>query len=228
MIDLSHPIVTGMTVYPGDPAVRVEPALTVEADGVAVAHLDLGSHTGTHVDAPAHTIDGGRTVDRFSLDELSGEALILDVADRTSDEGRIDAAALGLDRFAGVPPIVAIRTGWDRYFGTPRYLRHPYLDAGAASRLLELGMRVLAVDALNPDRTPRPGEAADFAVHAAVLGADGAIVENLRGLERLGERAWVGVFPLPLAGADGAPARAVAVPSGAGAPGAAAYPSRDR
>ena len=212
MIDLSHPIATGMTVYPGDPEVRVEPALTVEADGVAVARLDFGSHTGTHVDAPAHTIAGGRTIDRFALDELCGEALILDVADRVAEAAPIDAAMLGLERFTAVPPIVAIRTGWDRCFGTARYLRHPYLDAEAAARLLELGMRVLAVDAFNPDRTPRPGESVDFAVHAAVLGADGAIVENLRGLEQLGERAWIGVFPLPLAGADGAPARVAARP----------------
>jgi kynurenine formamidase len=210
VLDLSHPITSGMTVYPGDPEVRVEPALTVAADGVAVARLDLGSHTGTHVDAPAHTIAGGRTIDRIALDELCGEALILDVADRVREETLIDAAMLGLDRFGSVPPIVAIRTGWDRFFGAPRYLRHPYLGAEAAARLLELGMRVLAVDALNPDRTPRPGESVDFAVHAAVLGGDGVIVENLRGLEQLGERARIGIFPLPLAGADGAPARVVA------------------
>ncbi|RGE20419.1 cyclase family protein [Leucobacter sp. wl10] len=202
-----------MTVYPGDPPVHVEPALTVERDGVAVVRLDFGSHTGTHVDAPAHTVVGGRTIDRIALDELSGEALILDVADRAGEVARIDAEALGIERLAPVPGIVMIRTGWDRYFGTERYLRHPYLCGEAARALVRLGMRVLGIDALNPDRTPRPGEEADFAVHEAVLGGDGAIVENLRGLERLaalGERVRVGVFPLPIAGGDGAPARVVA------------------
>ncbi|QBE48403.1 cyclase family protein [Leucobacter triazinivorans] len=219
MIDLSHPIVSGMTVYPGDPGVRVDPALTVSADGVAVARLALGSHTGTHVDAPAHTIPGGRTVDAFDLDELCGEALILDVSDRAVDGTRIDATALELDGLAEAPPIVVIRTGWDRHFDAPRYLRHPYLDVAAADRLQRLGMRVLAIDTLSPDRTPAAHETADFAVHAVVLGAGGAIVENLRGVEQLeplGSRVWLGIFPLPLAGADGAPARVVAGPLGAG------------
>ncbi|MFT4231166.1 MAG: cyclase family protein [Leucobacter sp.] len=215
MIDLSHPIVDGMTVYPGDPAVSIEPALTVGRDGVGVVRLGIGSHTGTHVDAPAHTVAGGRTIDGFALDELCGEALVLDVADRVGERTRIDGAMLGIDGLERVPAIVLVRTGWDRCFEGDRYLRHPYLTGAAAAALLGLGMRVLGIDALSPDRTPDPGsgEDADFAVHAAVLGGDGAIVENLRGLDRLaalGERPQVGFFPLPLADADGAPVRAVA------------------
>ncbi|WP_427869477.1 cyclase family protein [Leucobacter luti] len=212
MIDLSHRITSGMTVFPGDPEVTTGPALTLARDGVAVERLELGSHTGTHVDAPAHTIAGGRTIDRVSLDELTGEALVLEAAAgaEIAERSGIGAAALGLGELARVPPIVLIRTGWDRRFGEASYLRHPHLEAEAAERLLELGMRVLGVDFLNPDPTPGPGEEADFPVHAAVLGADGLIVENLRGLEQLGRTARVGFFPLPLAGGDGAPVRAVA------------------
>lgn len=235
MIDLSHPITTGMTVYPGDPEVRVREALSVAADGVAVSELHLGSHAGTHIDAPSHTIPGGRTVDQLPLDVLSGDALILHVADRVAARERIDADVLGLDRFEIVPAIVAIRTGWDRHFGDELALQHPFLTVDAAERLWRLGMRVLAVDALSPDRTA-PGEGAAGAeascddaagggaadvgvaggdadplpVHTVVLGGGGAIVENLRGLDALGERARLGIFPLPLAGADGAPARVVA------------------
>lgn len=212
MIDLSHPIVSGMPVFPGDPVVRVRAALTLARDGVAVGELGIGSHTGTHVDAPAHTVAGGRTIDRVGLEELVGEALVLDA---TSPEAlqageRIDAARLGLDRFHEVPSIVLIRTGWDRWFGARRYFRHPHLCPEAAARLTELGMRVLGIDALNPDPTPGPGEEADFPVHEVVLGGDGLIVENLRGLDALPERARVGFFPLPIAGGDGAPVRAVA------------------
>lgn len=217
MIDLSHPITDGMMVYPGDPAVAVRDALTVERDGVAVAALALGSHTGTHVDAPAHTIAGGATLDRIPLELLSGDALVLDAAARARDRLPIGSADLGLDALADVPPIVLIRTGWDRYFGTERAVAHPHLAPEAAARLLGLGMRVLGVDALSPDPTgcaPEEGHQGDegsgFPVHAAVLGAGGLIIENLRGLERLGARVRVGVFPLPLANADGAPARVVA------------------
>lgn len=209
MIDLSHPVSSGMAVYPGDPEVRIDAALTLERDGAAVSAIAMGSHTGTHVDAPAHVVPGGRTIDRVAPDELVGEALVLDVADRVSEGMRIDAALLGLERLESVPALVVIRTGWDRCFGTERYLRHPHLCPEAARRLMELGMRVLGIDAPSPDPTPMPVDPGDTA-HAAVLGSDGLIVENLRGLERLPDGPVIGVFPLPLAGADGAPARAVA------------------
>lgn len=232
MIDLSHPVAAGMMVYPGDPEVRSHEALHVASDGVAVTELTLGSHTGTHIDAPSHTIEGGRTIDGIPLDALSGEALVLHVADRAGESQRIDAAMLGLERFASVPPIVAIRTGWDRCFGEERALCHPFLCPEAARELRDRGMRVLIVDTLSPDPSAPVASAPDPAspaaagtseslpgdvdpehalpVHAVVLGGDGAIVENARGLEALGERAEIGIFPLPLAGADGAPARLVA------------------
>ena len=76
--DLSHPIRTGMQVYPGDPTVDLAPPLSSSiATARAVTTLHLGSHTGTHVDAPAHTVAGGRTMDAVSLDELVGDALVM-------------------------------------------------------------------------------------------------------------------------------------------------------
>jgi kynurenine formamidase len=221
MLDLSHPITAGMTVYPGDPEVRSREALSVAADGVAVTELHLGSHTGTHIDAPSHTIRGGRTIDEVPLDALSGDALVLR-ADRAGECRPIDGEMLGLERFDAVPPIVAICTGWDRHFGGELALRHPFLAVEAAERLWCLGMRVLVVDTLSPDPTaveagPPPATADrplavpdPLPVHTVVLGGGGAIVENVRGLDALGERARLGIFPLPLAGADGAPARVVA------------------
>ncbi|MGK0716283.1 cyclase family protein [Leucobacter sp. W1153] len=212
MIDLSHVITTGITVYPGDPGVTVSPALTLERDGVAVSEIRCGSHTGTHVDAPAHTVAGGRTMDAVRLEELVGTALVIDAAvdGGLSDFEPLSAERLRLGRWPSVPAIVLIRTGWDQHFGTDRYLRHPFLTRDAAATLLERGMRVLGVDTLNPDRTPASAEDLDFAVHESVLGSDGLIIENLRGLAELGETAHVGFFPMRLGGADGAPVRAVA------------------
>ncbi|MBP1325802.1 kynurenine formamidase [Leucobacter exalbidus] len=226
MIDLSHSIRTGMTVYPGDPGVRCAQSLTIDADGAAVTAVSLGSHTGTHIDAPAHSIAGGRTIDEVSLGELVGDALVLHLTDRVRAGAPIDTAMLKdeLTKFVAVPRIVLLHTGWDRHFASERALEHPYLTREAAAALWERGMRVLGTDALSPDRTastsdgPVVGGGAGlglgaapgiFPVHDVVLGGDGLIVENLRGLERLGSLAKVGFFPLPLTG-DGAPVRAVA------------------
>ncbi|HET6301213.1 cyclase family protein [Microbacterium sp.] len=205
--DLSHPIRDGMTVYPGDPSVAVRPALSLETDGVEVARIDMGSHTGTHVDAPAHTVAGGRTMASVSLDELVGEAVVLRVP------GASPGSAYGLEELTldggavpdELPRIVIIDTGWAQWFGSERALRHPFMSAAAAKELWARGMRVLAVDTLSPDET---GGSA-FPVHDVVLGGDGLIVENVCGLEGLPGRVEVGFFPLRLEG-DGAPVRGVA------------------
>lgn len=208
MRELSHRIESDMQVYPGDPGVRIEPALELARDGVDVTMLHLGSHTGTHLDAPSHTVAGGRTTGEIGLEELVGESLILHLA------GIGARQIIGLDALAAavpgglperVPEIVVVDTGWASRFGTEAALEHPALDPAAAAELMRRGMRLLAVDTLSPDLT---GGAA-FPVHEVVLGGDGLIVENLTGLAGLPDRVRIGFFPLAV-DADGAPVRAVA------------------
>ncbi len=208
--DLSHPVVTGMTVYPGDPEVVITPALTLERDGVAVAELRLGSHSGTHVDAPAHTVPGGRTTGAITPDELMGEALVVHLATLQSRAMYgLDAIRAALPRGLpdSLPPIVVMHTGWGRHFGTAVAMDHPALEAEAVRELLRRGMRVLAVDTLSPD--PTVAGQVDFPVHQAVLGDDRLIVENLTNLDGLPESVFIGIYPLAI-DADGAPVRALA------------------
>lgn len=234
--DLTRPISTGMPVYPGDPSVRISTVLTCAEDGVEVSGLCLGSHTGTHVDAPSHTIPGGRTVDQLRLDELCGPAVVLGFeglqAEQAITASRVRTLMADLGP-AAVPTRVVLCTGWDRVWDGPdpadRLVRHPYLAPDAARWLWDAGVRLLGTDALNPDPTVRAGRP-EVPVHGVFLGQDGVIVENLANLSclrprRLGEAAgqrterapgdWtalvhLGVYPLPLAGLDGAPARVVA------------------
>ncbi|NRQ39915.1 cyclase family protein, partial [Nonomuraea sp. NN258] len=108
--------------------------------------------------------------------------------------------------------IVLVATGWDGYWGTEEYPRHPYLTEEAARLLVERGVRTVGIDALSVDPTP----AEDFPAHRVLCGAHAVIAENLRGLDRLldaqqaGRRVEVSLLPIKLAGADGAPVRAVA------------------
>lgn len=209
LIDLSHPITAGMPVYPGDPQVAVTTALNIDDDGAAVARLELGTHTGTHLDAPAHTIPGGRTVDQLDLTLLDGEACILPVqTDQTESlqEQQLDASDLR-SLPAELPRIVCIATGWDQYFHAALHEHHPYLGLELAQELWRRGARVLGVDTLSPDPTSKPAE---FLVHEFWLGNDGIIVENLRQLTELPDRVHMTILPLPLTGLDGSPVRAVA------------------
>ncbi|GAB3186946.1 cyclase family protein [Nesterenkonia suensis] len=227
LLDLSRPVHDAMMVYPGDPAVALGPGLTLADDGVAVARLSCGTHTGTHLDAPSHTVPGGRTTSEISLEELVGPTLVVHV---DADAGRL-VALQQLEPLLPphVPPRVFLSFGWDTFFGTDRAREHPGLSAEAAALLWTRGMRVLGTDALSPDLTHGPegegdGDTSDgdtcsaapadgpgFPVHEVVLGQDGLIVENLTGLRGLptGEHT-IGIFPLPLEECDGAPARVVA------------------
>jgi len=214
IVDLSHPLGPGISVYPGDPPFRVDQAATLAADGVNVTSLHLGTHAGTHVDAPFHLLADGASIDALALELFTGPAVVVDVRGREAGE------AIGWDALAGRAAefrpgaVVLLHTGWSRFFGTPAYLRHPWLTGDAARRLVAAGVRTLGVDTLSPDPTPASDSAAlDLPVHHAVLGAGGVIAENLAGLEQVTfADPRISLFPLPIAGADGAPVRAVAWP----------------
>lgn len=210
MRELSHLVVTGMQVYPGDPTVLIEPALLLARDGVDVVSLHLGSHTGTHLDAPSHCIAGGRTTGAIGLDELVGDALVVHLAPlapRASYGLAEITAALPGGLPEKLPPIVVFDTGWAEKFGSDAALDHPALDVDAAAELVRRGMHVLTVDTLSPDPTGNPDSG--FPVHQVVLGADALIVENICNVGDLDTHVRIGFFPLRI-DADGAPVRAVA------------------
>lgn len=212
LVDLSVPIVSGMPVYPGDPEVTIGPALTAARDGVNVLVLHLGSQSGTHVDAPYHLDDALPRLDELPLERFAGPAVVVDA------RGLAPKAPIGPDFFAGgLGPIVLVATGWSAHWGTRAYLDHPYLTEEAARLLVERGVRTVGIDALSVDPTP----AEDFPAHRVLCGAHAVIAENLTGLDRLvaaqaaGRGVEVSMLPIRLAGADGAPVRAVARLSGA-------------
>jgi kynurenine formamidase len=216
LVDLSVPIMTGMPVYPGDPEVAVEPALTVADSGVNVLRVHMGSQSGTHVDAPFHVDDALPRLDELPLERFAGPAVVLDA------RGLAPRAALGpghLDSIAGLlrPGVVLlIATGWSQHWGTAAYPAHPWLEPETAQAIVAAGVRTVGVDALSVDRTPGPGEEFSLAAHYVLCQAGTVIAENLSGLgrpltaQRAGRSVEVSLFPIRLAAADGAPVRAVA------------------
>jgi kynurenine formamidase len=216
LVDLSVPIVTGMPVYPGDPEVTVAPALTVDDSGVNVLRLHLGSQSGTHVDAPYHIDDALPRLDELPLDRFAGPAVVADV------RGLAPRAPIGPDLIADLIPelqpgaILLLATGWCAHWGSDDYRAHPWLSSSAAEAIVAAGIRTVGIDALSVDRTPASDEEFSLTAHRVLCGAGAVIAENLTGLGALveaqaaGRRIEVSLFPLRLAGADGAPVRAVA------------------
>ncbi|MEU6236832.1 cyclase family protein [Kitasatospora sp. NPDC047058] len=240
LVDLTHQVTTAMPVYPGDPAVVLEPALTTATAGVNVLALHLGSQSGTHVDAPYHVDVTWPTLDGLPLERFTGPAVVADLRGlEPRAEVTADRLAPALEQ-AAPGTVLLLATGWARHWGTDAYLAHPSLTAEAAEAIVAAGVRTVGVDALSVDPTPDPGPGdpavaallADLtdehdqpaaaeptlAAHRVLLGAPGGgvIAENLTDLrvlldaQRAGLPVEVSLFPLRLVAADGAPVRAVA------------------
>lgn len=212
IVDLSLLLDADTQIYPGDPRTEIRSATTVEADGYNVLHLSFGSHVGTHVDAPYHFLAEGARLEDLGLSPFCGRAVIADVTGHARRQPitwrDLAPAAEHLDE-SGV--ILVLHTGWsERYHESDAYVDHPYLDPSACERILDAGVRTLAIDALNPDPTTPD---ASFPVHRLWLGAGGVIAENLTNLSAVqAPDPLVCLFPIRLGGdADGAPCRAVAL-----------------
>jgi kynurenine formamidase len=203
--DLTHPVSDGTEAGFHLPPATVRLWQPVPERGWWATDIRLPSHIGTHVDAPRHWLAGGATVEALDLGILVGPAVALDLTRRA------DAHQVTVGDLAAAPPAAPPRwllaTGWDRTFGTAEYFTaYPSLAPEAAGWLVARGVRLLGVDMPSLSRTANP------ATHRRLLEAGVVVVEGLRGLAALAGRSFtLCVLPLCLQGADGAPARAVAI-----------------
>lgn len=199
-VDLTRPVEPGMSVYPGDPEVEIEPHAAFESDGYRVSRLELGTHTGTHVDAPSHTEPDGASLGAFEADDFRFDARLVDCRD-AGENGSIGPDAVPDDPSA---EMVVFRTGWADEWGTDRMTAHPALAPETARLCAERGYSA-ATDALSPD----PTGAERVPAHHAILGAGLLVVENLCNLDAVPDRFELLAFPMRV-DADGAPVRALA------------------
>jgi arylformamidase len=199
IFDISVPIRPGMIVYEGDPDVHLEREVSIADGGPAnISRLDLGVHTGTHVDAPVHFIEGGAGVDSLLLETLVGGAHIVDA---TEADGALDDAALRKLALPDGAERLIFKTRNSRLWELEEF-SHDFvrLSGSGARYLIERRVRLVGIDYLS---------VGDEEAHVALLSAGVVPLEglDLRSVEP-GEYRLV-CLPLRLVGADGAPARAV-------------------
>jgi arylformamidase len=201
IFDISVPIRPGMVTYEGDPDVHLERAVSI-ADGAAanISRLDFGVHTGTHVDAPLHFIEGAPGAETLSLNVLVGPARVVDA---TSVKGALDEDAL---RGLGLPERaerLIFKTQNSRLWELAEF-SHDFvrLSGDGARYLLARGVRLVGIDYLS---------VGDEDAHRELLRAGVVPVEGLD-LRRVEPGLYQLVcLPLRLVGSDGAPARAVLI-----------------
>ena len=204
--DITVPVFPSMARWPGDPEVEVSPEMTISEYGYNLSRISMGTHTGTHVDAPRHVVDRGKTVDRIPLELLIGKAYVFEV--QPLDGWAIqpgDLTELGLPRDA--TRVLLKTTNSDLWGMGPQLFEQyfVYLSKKAAHWLAGRGVKLLGIDYMSVDGFYDN----DLPSHHELLEVGVVIVENLD-LSRVPPGVYdLIVLPLKLLDGDGAPARAV-------------------
>jgi arylformamidase len=205
--DVSVPVAEGMQTYEGDPGVEIlQWAAMAQGDAANVTLLRFGAHTGTHLDAPAHFIEGAPKLSSLPLEALLGEARVL----RIPDEARaITAAHLEAQDLRGATRVLFHTRNsafWSDASG-PFRKDFTYLEADAARFLVQRGVRLVGIDYLSIEKFGSE----DFETHRLLLSAGVVILEGLDLSEIAAGDYELLCLPLKIVGGagDGAPARAV-------------------
>ena len=207
-IDFTHIIHPSMSTFPGTPAPELTTVATVPANYYRETKLTLYSHMGTHIDAPAHIIENGRTLDQFPADHFIGSAVIIPCPIHSNEPYLvIDMSALEpyMDS-AEAADFLIFSTGWEAKWKDSAAYRsgYPILAPDIAFFAATRHKKGVGVDTLSPDRPDK----LDF--HRRFLSSEeGVIIENLCNLAAapVGELFSLCALPLLFENADGAPAR---------------------
>jgi arylformamidase len=200
--DISLAISADLPTWPGDPAIKIEKISQIDkGDLVNVTHLSAAMHIGTHVDAPDHFLNDGKTVEDIPLEYLVGPVLLVQV-DTPQTITAADLADLEIPE--GTERIL-FKTGNSEYWKTgERDFQEDFIALGpdAAETLVEMGMKVVGIDYLSVAAFTNP-----VPTHKILLEAEILIIEglDLSGVEP-GEY-QIYCLPMKIAGSDGAPAR---------------------
>jgi arylformamidase len=193
-----------MPVWPGDPPVRLSAKSHVSRDKthtVRLQAIEMGSHTGTHIDAPFHMIDDGKRLEEFPLETLTGKATVFEISGARS-LGRTELDRLN---WSGVERVL-FKTENSRHWRDEKfYEEFVYLDPEGAQFLVEQGIRLVGIDYLSIDKFRSESHPSHF----VLLKKNIPILEGLNlSLVPAGSYTLV-ALPLNLQNADGAPARVI-------------------
>jgi len=196
-IDITIPLSERTPVFPGDPEVRFESQMR---DGYRITSICLSSHSGTHLDAPFHYMEGGCGVDEIPLGSINGEAVVIDLSSAGDliDRDDIEGKAEGVN-------ILILKTGFS--LKSPDMGSYVSLSSGCAEYLVDCGVTCVVTDA--PSIEAFDG---DGTVHRTLLGNSVYIIEmaGLSGV--LPGRYRLNAMPMRLEGCDGSPVRAILYP----------------
>lgn len=196
-IDLSVDINENTPVYPGDPPTKIQPGGILEKNGYQDHYLCIGTHAGTHIDAPSHMIKNGKNLKEIPLEQFIGNGIVINI-DKKFDMEIIKKAPIKKG------DIVLFNTGMSKlYHRSAYYDNYPAMTEELSHYLVNKEIKMVGVDMCSVDHEP-------FPVHRILLKNNILIIENLTNLAQLeGKEFIIYAFPIKLQ-IDGAPARVIA------------------
>ena len=217
IIDLTHEIAESMPMYPGTGAPKLYVAYNHDEHGFKETLISLYSHTGTHIDAPAHLYANGTTLDEYPVEQFVGKALVVDC--RKLSKGEKIPLALIKEKGDSLKEaeFILFLTGYDKLWGNPDYFNgFPVLSNEAVewinqSKLKGIGIDVPSFDPVTISELENVSD--DLHNHREILKTNNTILlENLCKLEDVGNDLFtLCALPLNVIDADGAPARVIAL-----------------
>ncbi len=209
VIDLTHVIHEDMQVFPGTEPPRLSVGNTLEKDGFRETALFLFSHTGTHMDTPAHMLEGAAELDKLPVSTFCGRAAVIPCLG-----GKITMEEINACRdMADKAEFIIFHTGWDKYWGKEEYFgTFPVPEAQVIQYAINTGKKGVGIDCMSVDPMDIDPTKEEMPNHFMLFRAGKVIVENLCNLDEASGK-MVDFFALPLKyrDADGAPVRAIAI-----------------
>lgn len=207
MIDLTLPLEEGMLSFPGYPAFEKEALETFASDQKRSHRFIATSHTGTHIDAPAHFIEDGATIDELNLSRLNGRTTVVDLRDYSGSQITASILEEHIEPEDLNPRLLLMTGDVDSLPHSEAFFDNAaVLTESAAKWIVDADVQVLANDFLTESI-----HAENRPVHRTLLQADIPIVEYLQNTEEIAELATIQLrcLPLRLSGFEAAPARVI-------------------
>ena len=200
LIDLSYSLSSKMATYPTDPKIHIKQEKSIKSNGSKIHSFSMGTHSGTHLDTPAHIFESGKNLDDFNLDHFTGVAIKFD----KKTIGNIKDINFKFDG-------LIYETGWSKKFSNPKIFygsSRPIITIDIVKMVFEYKLKFFGCDLPSVDKSGSKNKI----VHNLLLKKNIIIYECLNNLEKLplGIPFQFYGFPLSLYGLDGSPVRAVA------------------
>ncbi len=209
IIDLTHLLNSDVTVYPGTEKPAFVQANTVEKDGFAEQKMTMYTHTGTHIDAPSHMLQNGKSLDQMPPKSFVGKAFCINCTGVKGDYISLEHLKVFTEKIRQAD-FILLGTDWSKKWKTNNYFKDfPILSKEACYWLTDFDLKGIGLDVISIDQVD---DSYDMVNHKIVFNKGMIIIENLTNLDLIGDDLFTfSCLPLKIENADGSPVRAIAI-----------------